>query len=475
MKLTDPRKSDPIAGEWGVLGSLYALEALVFLGLLALYRVSAKGAILNSLLTPWGIVLLVSTVTSLLLIWLVGRARWKAGPKKWLLSATMNALVVGTLALCTELALRSLSVQHPFSVYDEEVGGILLYPRQWQKVKAAHAATLTKARVQQTYLVPDQTLGWTIGLSRQSDSGMNFSSMEGLRSAAKGVSMQEGSATCRIALIGDSFTFGEAVRFEDTWGTILGKSMGGRCQILNFGIPAYGIDQIYLRYLQDVRSWHPDLVIFSFINNDLPRAMSVYGFLMFANGEFPFAKPRFILRGDQLELLKVPVASATDLFATASIHDLPEINYDIGYFPLQWEREGWEWLTRSYLLRFLVSLHPLYDLERPEVSRQAMMDLNGALITKLRQAILDDGAKLLIVPLPDIDDFQEGVKNRWGLQLLESLRVPYIDILACMKGSSVSELFNAPSIGGHYSPKGNRETARCLFEEVKTTLGGRFS
>ena len=83
---------------------------------------------------------------------------------------------------------------------------------------------------------------------------------------------------CRVALIGDSFTFGEGVRFEDTWGSVLGEALGTHCQVLNFGVPGYGIDQIYLRYMKDVRPWHPTIVIASFIEDDLWRTMSVYAF-----------------------------------------------------------------------------------------------------------------------------------------------------------------------------------------------------
>ncbi len=41
--------------------------------------------------------------------------------------------------------------------------------------------------------------------------------------------------TCRIALIGDSHTFGLELKFEDTWGSLEGYLPKG-CKILNFGV-----------------------------------------------------------------------------------------------------------------------------------------------------------------------------------------------------------------------------------------------
>lgn len=55
------------------------------------------------------------------------------------------------------------------------------------------------------------------------------------------------------------------------------------------------------------------------------------------------------------------------------------------------------------------------------------------------------------------------------------IKIPYVNVAPCMKGSASEGLFNAPSLGGHYSPKGNREAANCLFQEVNSNLGERFS
>jgi len=301
---------------------------------------------------------------------------------------------------------------------------------------------------------------------------MYFSSSDGLRSGASGGPIREETSSCRIALVGDSFTFGEGVRFEDTWGSVLGETLGTHCQILNFGVPGYGIDQIYLRYMKDVRPWHPTIVIASFIDDDLWRTMSVYAFLKFPAAKFPFTKPRFVLDdGGRLILARRPDASLEEPFRHASIHDLPGISYDAMYAPMEWEQAGWEWVSRSYLLRSLVSLHPVFNISRPEVSKEAMLDLNSQLLLSLRREIAVDGASLLVVAMPGVEeDLKDGAAEGLGAKLLGGHKVPYTDLRVCLKAEASSDLFDPPSAGGHYSPKGNRLAARCLVEEVRGLL-----
>jgi len=48
--------------------------------------------------------------------------------------------------------------------------------------------------------------------------------------------------------VGDSFTFGQEVTYEESWGYLLEKALGSEFQVLNFGVAMYGVDQAYLRY-----------------------------------------------------------------------------------------------------------------------------------------------------------------------------------------------------------------------------------
>lgn len=89
-------------------------------------------------------------------------------------------------------------------------------------------------------------------------------------------------------------------------GAQLELSLPAGCRVLNFGVSGYGIDQMYLRYVKDVTAWHPNVVILSFIDHDLLRTMSLYGFLLFHMSDTPFPKPRFIIEGGRLSVINYP-------------------------------------------------------------------------------------------------------------------------------------------------------------------------
>lgn len=145
----------------------------------------------------------------------------------------MNVIVVASLLLVTEGAVR-LAVERKW--IGEELGGHLLYPRQWEHVAIRYREVLAKAQTKPTYIISDEVLGWTIGPARTSENGQYFSSVEGLRSATAGVSLKQNSPGCRIAVVGDSYTFGENVGYEYTYASLLEKALDSRCQVVNFGV-----------------------------------------------------------------------------------------------------------------------------------------------------------------------------------------------------------------------------------------------
>jgi hypothetical protein len=81
--------------------------------------------------------------------------------------------------------------------------------------------------------------------------------------------------------VGDSFTFGLEVRYEDTWPRQLERLLGPEFQVLNFGVDGYGVDQAYLRYRRDGLAWRPEIVVLGVIDDDFRRTMCVYAFLCF--------------------------------------------------------------------------------------------------------------------------------------------------------------------------------------------------
>jgi hypothetical protein len=72
----------------------------------------------------------------------------------------------------------------------------------------------------------------------------------------------------RILCVGDSVTFGEGVREEDTWPERLGRLLGPGTQILNAGVQGYDLDHEGLYLHLYGRQLKPDVVVLGFFLND---------------------------------------------------------------------------------------------------------------------------------------------------------------------------------------------------------------
>lgn len=116
---------------------------------------------------------------------------------------------------------------------------------------------------------------------------------DGLRFGGEGQVSGEGS----ILAVGDSFTYGDEVRDEESWPAQLQRLTGRR--VLNGGVTGYGFDQIVLRAEQLAAVHGPAVIIVSFIAEDIQR--------MEMRCIWWRKKPWFAIEEDRLVLRGVPV------------------------------------------------------------------------------------------------------------------------------------------------------------------------
>ncbi|GKS59619.1 hypothetical protein YTPLAS18_31460 [Nitrospira sp.] len=457
--------------DWLLFGGLYLFELLALLALLALYRTGPHATHLAFLQSLSGLLFLGSTLSCIslgtMLVMLAVRNS-RNGSNRWLFALVTNLVVVGSVIVITEVVLRLAVTQRGIG---KELNGRLLYPRQWEQVAARYQGILEQARMQPPYDVAHPLLGWTIAPSRTSANGLYKSSVEGLRSPEAGVALRSIETDCRVALLGDSFTFGEHVPYEQTWAHFLDSALGPACQVLNFGVGGYGIDQMYLRYTEEARGWSPNVVVFAFIDHDVFRALGIYSFLMFPGGAMPFTKPRFVLDNDDLRLLNLPLISSDEIFRMPSIRDLPFIEYDWEYRATEWDRPGWEWSTRLYGFRLLTSLYPLYEPARSEIASEQLFGIGRQIFRRFWGEALADGTVPLMIYLPSERDFEQA--PTWdpvGVRLLRELNIPHVDLRPCMRQVGVEDMFRPPQLGGHYSEAGNRRVSTCLLDTVRAMV-----
>jgi len=101
----------------------------------------------------------------------------------------------------------------------------------------------------------------------------------------------------RIAFLGDSFTFGSGVADDETFAALIDAELP-ETQVFNYGIGAFGIDQMWMTLRHYALRSEPDVVVVAFIRSDLERSLTAY-----RNGHIWRWKPTFTLDGGELRPL----------------------------------------------------------------------------------------------------------------------------------------------------------------------------
>lgn len=212
-----------------------------------------------------------------------------------------------------------------------------------------------------------------------------------------------------ILAVGDSFTFGEEVKDDETWPDHLQRLL--RRRVLNAGVSGYGFDQIVLRAEKIVPDKHPSAVVVSFIADDVRRTEM--------RRQWSAEKPYFDIENGALVLRNVAVPPRPDPRTT--------VNF--------WQRTlGYSFLF-DFIMRRLGALHDWYG-DHVRIHPPGTGEKIACLLTRrLAELQRRSGARILIVAQYDPMVWQdarfaaeqrrltEGVlacSRRQGLDVLDS-------------------------------------------------------
>jgi len=225
----------------------------------------------------------------------------------------------------------------------------------------------------------------------------------------------------RIAFLGDSFTFGSGVADGETFVALIDEALRG-AEVFNYGIGAFGIDQMWMTLRHYALKHEPDLVVLAFIRNDIERSMTAY-----RDGHIWRSKPTFTLDGGALRPL-----TAEDR-------------------PTSW------WWRASRRLR----LAELWRRTDASISRThpwaRHWRLNRALLAAMKAECDLAGVPFVVVHLP--------VNRRHDFPIIESemaaLGIPARDLAPLFPAES-DALFYAQD--HHFTVEGHRLTAELLLD-----------
>lgn len=74
---------------------------------------------------------------------------------------------------------------------------------------------------------------------------------------------------CRVALMGDSFTEGGQVPFDQSFAGLLESAARDRCEVRNYGTRSYSPAIYLVQWTREVADWNPDVVFLLLFGNDV--------------------------------------------------------------------------------------------------------------------------------------------------------------------------------------------------------------
>lgn len=341
---------------------------------------------------------------------------------------------------------------------------------------AARVARLAERFDEDAFLVYDPDTGWSPRPGATSSNGLYHYDDSGLRVPPVPRAVPEGAL--RVGLFGDSFIHGDDVAYADSLAGALaaaGERGGHPIEVLNFGVPGYGMDQALLRYRKLGRTAELAVVVLGFQSENVNRNVNLVRSLMWWKTGLPFSKPRFVPDEDRLRLVNHPPVPPDRLPDT--LRDLrawEALPYEYFYDPEDYRPRPWE-ASRAASLLFtaLAPRHkPSIVAANGEPARVTL-----AIVAHFAREAQEDGARFAVLHVPKHDDLaalEAGGRLEYE-DLAEAVRagVEWIDpaprMLAAAGDASLDDLFVGRSSGGHYAAAGNAAAAEALAEALLAT------
>ncbi len=331
------------------------------------------------------------------------------------------------------------------------------------------------------FIIYDRDLGWAPKPDARSVYGHYRYNSVGIRSPDE-YSLSPPPDTLRIMILGDSFTHGSDVYYEDSWGYQLERNLnmsGIAAEVLNLGVGGYGIDQAYLYWKKLGRRFSPHIVIFGFMAYNVKRNVNILRAILNPQEENFFSKPRFIYHNNALKLINSPTPPPEDIGSILDDFENWELaKYEFFFRPEKYENSFWlnSKLISFFDLAFRYMRGKLIRI-REEDSRYVLQDepaqISLRIIEAFKYEVERAGSKFLIVHLP----YRESLKDlHYGnpliyRQLLKEIRSRYqlIDPVNNMfekaEGVSVDSLFIKKK--GHYNAEGNKVIADSITKYLR--------
>jgi hypothetical protein len=245
-----------------------------------------------------------------------------------------------------------------------------------------------------------------------------------------------------ILAVGDSFTFGDEVEDDETWPAYLEEILNKR--VINAGVGAYGIDQAVLRAEQLLSEYEPNVVILSFISDDITR--TELSFYPYGRGW----KPYFEIYDGVLSLQNVPVPKTSSTFHR--FHNLRRI---LGYSSL----------ANSVFVRAV----PGWWLDLPShvVAHDNGENVSVELISWLDRLTSERGIQLVVVALAVNGRIGNNARLPNVVRDARANGIQVLDLAMETQSLSREQIQNSFRPNGHYTPEMNAWVADQIASALR--------
>jgi len=320
------------------------------------------------------------------------------------------------------------------------------------------------------YITLDSKLGWTIKENGYAPPLYQANS-SGVRSS-KEYGLIPPSNVLRISAFGDSFTHSDNVGNDETWEAIL-ESFDSNLEVINFGVPGFGLDQAYLHYLSDGQRYKSHIVFIGFMSENIFRNVGTFRPFYHEKTGLPFSKPRFAIKNGRLFLIPNKLRKLDDykLLLSCPKRTLAKIGINDYYYANRYKSSLFDFSPVIRLLKVTLSKDPKNSIISGGYysGNSEAFRVTKKIFDAFYASVHNNNSFPIILIFPTKGDIKRNQKHKTKryqplLSYFVSKGYQYIDLLGAFDELGDNLDVNEQFVSGHYSPLANKLVAKYLHD-----------
>ncbi|MDH3638779.1 MAG: SGNH/GDSL hydrolase family protein [Gammaproteobacteria bacterium] len=261
--------------------------------------------------------------------------------------------------------------------------------------------------------------------------------------------------TKRIAVVGDSFTFGMAVNLDDSYVKQLQGFLNDEAsniEVLNFGVIGYGMWQYQVLLEREILKYKPDLIVVGFFLDDILVSTPPYATDKTWKGKNPFE-----------DTIPDEFNGSYSWNLIRNMDGLLQMKY-------RYNKKGHEYLRGiEDRKRYIGSDSEYYKLQVGAMNSDVYKSFRRS-FKKFLDLTTAHGIPLIAAYIPDASQIHESERqhiNEFFKGVAGEFNVPLVDVTSMFEQAPDPRALYLFPLDAHTSPEGHRYIATALADEIK--------